>query len=69
MCCIRLTSVKHTKNCFARERTEKATVMIKKLNFHVIKMRTLPVKYCFSFFDIGITKKVVQVLKTQKNVF
>jgi len=52
-------------NCFARERTEKATTVIpKKRYFHHIKRRTLVVQRCFYFFNIIYMKKVLTVSKT-----
>jgi len=48
--------LKHSKNCFVRERTEKVTVMTKKQNFHHIKRRIFDSEISF-FFDIG-TKKI-----------
>ena len=64
MCCLRLTNVQHSKNSFARERTEKATVITKKRNFHHTKRRTLAVQRRFYFFDIIYMKKVLTVSKT-----
>jgi hypothetical protein len=49
------------KNCFARERTKKATVITKKRNFHHTKRRTLAVQRWFYFFNIRTKKKVIQV--------
>jgi len=54
---------KTAKTDACRERAEKATVITKK-NFHHLKRRILSVKYSFYFFDI--TKKVIQLCKTQK---
>jgi len=56
---IKLKSLR--KNCFARERTTKATVITKKQNFHTTKKRTLTVQHRFYFFDIRNTKRVIQV--------
>jgi len=53
--------VQHTKNCFARERTENATDITLKQIFHHIKKRISVVKCRFYFFDIGTTEKVIQV--------
>jgi len=65
MCSLRLTNVQHSKNCFARKRTEKTTTITKKRDFHHMKRRTLSVQLCFYFFDIIYMKKVFQVCKTQ----
>jgi len=52
----RLTiNVKHSNNCIAQERTEKATVITKKRHFYHIKKGTLTMKCRFYFFDIGTT--------------
>jgi len=53
------------KTVLARERTEKATDIIKKRNFHHIKKRISVVQYRFNIFDIGTSKKVIKVWKTQ----
>jgi len=62
MCWERLTNLQHSKNCFARERTEKVTVITMKQHFDIIKRRTLAAQYRFYFFVI--TKNVLIVSKS-----
>jgi len=59
MCCL-LTNIQHSKSCYARERTEKATIITKKRDFHHIKRRNLAVQRCFYIFEIIYVKKVFQ---------
>jgi len=54
------------KICFAWERTEKATVITKKRDYHRIKNRTLAVQRCFYFFDTTYMKKSFSSLKNTK---
>ena len=57
----------------AQERTEKATVITKKRDFHHIKRRTMAVQRCFYIFDIMEMKKslfvkqAIMVLKQQEH--
>jgi len=61
ICCLRLIYVKHSKNSFALERTNKAT---HKQNFYHIETN-LAVKYCL--FDIRTKKKLFKFEKHKNN--
>jgi len=64
MSCLRLTNTQHSKNCFARERTEKATIITtKKRDFHHIKKRTLAVQRCF-YFSISFIRRTITIFGT-----
>jgi len=61
MCCIYVTNVLHSKNCFTRDRTTQAVVITKKQNVHTIKRRTFTVQHSFYMFYITNKKNVIIV--------
>jgi len=67
MCCIRLTNVKHCKNCFTRVRTTQAVVQAKQPIFHTIMRRTFTVLRGF-YFSISELKKL-RIFKLEQFFF
>lgn len=68
MYCLRLRSVKHSKNCFARikmVRITHAVVQVKQLLCHTINSRTVSVQRYF-YFAMSELKKSYSIMKNSK---